>query len=96
VIPVRITERVSKGPLTDDRTGWLLALRASEILRYLPSVLTAGEIGAELCVSVNTVKAHLRSIYRQLGVSRPRDAVVRAHQHGILHGPFPPDLHPDE
>jgi len=65
-----------------------------EVLRYLPSVLTAGEIGAELCVSVNTVKAHLRSIYRKLGVTRRRDAVVRAHHHGFLPGPFPSDPNP--
>ena len=71
-----------------------LSHREVEVLRYLPSVLTAGEIGAELCVSVNTVKASLRSIYRKLGVSRRRDAAVRAHQYGILHGPFPPSQHP--
>jgi ATP/maltotriose-dependent transcriptional regulator MalT len=71
-----------------------LSHREVEVLRYLPSVLTAGEIGAELCVTVNTVKAHLRSIYRKLGVTRRRDAVVRAHQYGILQGPFSPDENP--
>jgi LuxR family maltose regulon positive regulatory protein len=35
-------------------------------------------------VSVNTVKAHLRSIYRKLGVSRRRDAVIRAREWGLL------------
>lgn len=71
-----------------------LSHREIEVLRYLPSVLTAGEIGAELCVSVNAVKAHLRSIYRKLGVTRRRDAVVRAHHYGILEGPFPADPNP--
>jgi LuxR family maltose regulon positive regulatory protein len=71
-----------------------LSHREFEVLRYLPSVLTAGEIGAELCVSVNTVKAHLRSIYRKFGVTRRRDAVVRAHHYGFLQGPFPADPNP--
>ena len=70
--------------------------REIEVLRYLPSVLTAGEIGAELCISVNTVKAHLRSIYRRLGVTRRRDAVVQAHHYGFLQGPFSPDADPIE
>jgi LuxR family maltose regulon positive regulatory protein len=61
-----------------------LSQREREVLRYVPSVLSAAEIGAELNMSVNTVKAHLRSIYRRLGVSRRRDAVIQAHRHGLL------------
>jgi LuxR family maltose regulon positive regulatory protein len=61
-----------------------LSQREREILRYMPSVLSAAEIGAELNISVNRVKAHLRSIYGKLGVSRRRDAVNQAHRHGLL------------
>jgi LuxR family maltose regulon positive regulatory protein len=61
-----------------------LSQREREVLRYVPSVLSAAEIGAELYVSVNTVKAHLRSIYRKLGVNRRRDAVIQAHRRGLL------------
>jgi LuxR family transcriptional regulator, maltose regulon positive regulatory protein len=61
-----------------------LSRREREVLRYVPSAMSAAEIGAELYVSVNTVKAHLRSIYRKLGVSRRRDAVIQAHRHGLL------------
>ena len=61
-----------------------LSRREMEVLRHLPSELTAAEIGAELYVSVNTVKAHMRSIYRKLGVSRRREAVVQARSHGLL------------
>ena len=35
-------------------------------------------------MSVNTVKSHLRSIYRKLGVSSRRLAVLAAHEHGML------------
>ena len=33
---------------------------------------------------VNTVKAHMRSIYRKLGAGRRREAVVTARQLGLL------------
>jgi LuxR family maltose regulon positive regulatory protein len=55
-----------------------LSERETEVLRYLPTMLNASEIAVELHVSVNTVKAHLRSIYRKLGAARRREAVVRA------------------
>jgi len=61
-----------------------LSERELEVLRYLPSMLTASEIAAELYVSVNTIKAHTRSIYAKLGASRRQDAVVLAYEHGIL------------
>ena len=61
-----------------------LSERELEVLRYLPTVLTAAEIAHELHVSVNTVKAHLRSIYRKMDVSRRREAVVRAREWGLL------------
>lgn len=54
------------------------------VLRYLPTMLKAGEIAVDLYVSVNTVKAHLRSIYRKLGVSNRREAVERARSVGLL------------
>jgi DNA-binding CsgD family transcriptional regulator len=70
--------------LSSAAAGVRLSRRELEVLRYLPSLLTAGEIAGELFVSVNTIKAHLRSIYRKLGVSRRRDAVVRAYECGVL------------
>jgi len=54
------------------------------VLHYLPTMLKAGEIAADLFVSVNTVKAHLRSMYRKLGVSNRREAVERARALGLL------------
>jgi LuxR family maltose regulon positive regulatory protein len=61
-----------------------LSDRERDVLRYLPTVLTANEIAADLTISVNTVKAHMRSIYRKLGAARRREAVVRARQTGLL------------
>ncbi len=58
--------------------------REKAVLRYLPTMLKAGEIGAELYLSVNTVKAHLRSMYRKFGVVNRREAVERARALGLL------------
>ncbi len=55
-----------------------LTERERVVLRYLPSVLSNIEIAAELYVSVNTVKTHVRSIYRKLDAGGRRDAVKRA------------------
>ncbi len=61
-----------------------LTEREQRILRYLPTMLSNAEIGAEVYVSLNTVKTHLRSIYRKLGASGRADAVERARTHGLL------------
>jgi LuxR family maltose regulon positive regulatory protein len=62
----------------------VLSLRERDVLRYLPTVLTAGEIAGNLNISINTVKAHMRSIYRKLGAARRREAVVQARRLGLL------------
>ena len=54
------------------------------MLELLPSLMSLDEIAASLTVSVNTVKSHLRSIYRKLGVSSRRQAVLAADEHGML------------
>jgi LuxR family maltose regulon positive regulatory protein len=70
---------VPSGSMADE-----LSARERDVLRYLPTMLTASEIAGELYVSVNTIKAHTRSIYRKLGASRRQVAVARAYEYGIL------------
>jgi LuxR family transcriptional regulator, maltose regulon positive regulatory protein len=57
-----------------------LSVRETIVLRYLPTLLSNQEIAGELFVSVNTVKTHLKSIYRKLGVSDRREAVRLAQE----------------
>jgi len=64
--------------------GGALSERELAVLRYLPSRLSNREIGAELYVSLNTIKSHLKTIYRKLDVEGREAAVRRARQAGLL------------
>lgn len=54
------------------------------LLALLPTDLTRREIGAELFVSVDTVKTHLWRLYRRLGVETRAEAVEAARARGLL------------
>ena len=54
------------------------------MLRYLPTHLGAPEIAAELYLSANTVRTHLRHLYRKLGAHSRHEAVQRARAIGLL------------
>ena len=54
------------------------------IVRYLPSNLKAPEMAAELCVSANTVRTHIRHIYAKLDAHNRNEAVARARELGLL------------
>jgi LuxR family maltose regulon positive regulatory protein len=54
-----------------------LSTRERTILSYMETMLSTEEIASELFLSTNTVKTHAKSIYRKLGVSRRRQAVLR-------------------
>ncbi len=55
------------------------------VLRQLPR--SSREIAGALFLSVNTVKSHLRAIYRKLAVNTREDAVARASALGLLDSP---------
>jgi LuxR family transcriptional regulator, maltose regulon positive regulatory protein len=61
-----------------------LSSREREVLRYASEMLDTTEIAAVLFISVNTVKSHLKSIYRKLAVTHRGEAVRRAKQLRIL------------
>jgi len=61
-----------------------LTERERAILAALPTMASNLEIAEEFFVSVNTVKAHLKTLYRKLGVGTRRDAVRRGRQLGLL------------
>jgi LuxR family transcriptional regulator, maltose regulon positive regulatory protein len=61
-----------------------LSKREREVLGYMSAMLTTAEVASELYISTNTVKAHLKSIYRKLGAAHCREAVRRGRQLGLV------------
>jgi LuxR family maltose regulon positive regulatory protein len=62
-------------PLTD---------RELAILRLLPVPTSLRELASTLFVTPNTLKTHLRAIYRKLGAESREEAVIRARDRGLL------------
>jgi len=58
--------------------------RELAVLAYLPSRLSNADIAGRLFVSVNTLKTHLKNIYRKLGVGDRGEAIDRAEELGLL------------
>ena len=56
----------------------------TRVLRYLPTSLSGPEIAGEMCLSMNTVRTHMRHIYGKLGAHRRHDAVEQARVLGLL------------
>jgi LuxR family maltose regulon positive regulatory protein len=81
----QMLERIGATDAPDERCiVETLTERELGVLRYLPTMLSNREIAAEMYFSVNTVKTHLKSIYRKLQVTRRRDAVERARALSII------------
>ena len=58
--------------------------REQEVLSRVAQLMSTAEIANELCISVNTVKTHLKSVHRKLAVAHRREAVRRARQLKLL------------
>jgi DNA-binding NarL/FixJ family response regulator len=83
----RLLERFSEslpvvageGPLLPELTE-----REREILKLLASGLSNAELGAQLYLSEPTIKTHLSSIFRKLGVRDRVQAVIAAYDAGLV------------
>lgn len=62
----------------------LLTKRESEILNALTSAMTAAEIADFYSISEPTVKSHMASIYRKLGVSNKTSALSEGKRRGLI------------
>ncbi|WP_225810977.1 LuxR C-terminal-related transcriptional regulator [Streptomyces spinosus] len=76
--PARGGQRAAP-PVVEELSG-----RERDVVRGLAQMMSTEEIAADLYVSVNTVKTHLKSAYRKLAVNRRHDAVRRARELGLL------------
>ncbi|MFF9808734.1 LuxR C-terminal-related transcriptional regulator [Streptomyces coeruleorubidus] len=61
-----------------------LSGRERDVLERVARMMSTEEVAADLYVSVNTVKTHLKSVYRKLAVNRRGDAVRRARDLRLL------------
>lgn len=61
-----------------------LTPQQTRILRMLAQGRSAASIAAELHISNNTLKTHLRQLYQRLGVRSRDQAVLHAERYGIL------------
>jgi LuxR family transcriptional regulator, maltose regulon positive regulatory protein len=57
-----------------------LTERETAVLQFLPTLMSNAEIADGLHLSINTVKSHLKAVYRKLGVEGRRDAVLRGRE----------------
>jgi LuxR family maltose regulon positive regulatory protein len=89
--PPFVVERLESAELRFGRGSARAGVLAEEltdrelsILRILPGQASQREIGAALFLSINTVKAYNKSLYRKLGVSSRQDAVATARGLGLI------------
>jgi len=60
-----------------------LTTRETDVLKLLAQFCSNDEIAADLVVSMNTVKTHMRSLFQKLSVTRRADAVRRGQALGL-------------
>jgi LuxR family maltose regulon positive regulatory protein len=59
-------------------------MRELDVLRYLPTRLSTIDIAVKLGVSPNTVKTHLKNIYKKLAARSRNEAIVKAARLGMI------------
>jgi ATP/maltotriose-dependent transcriptional regulator MalT len=70
-------EELNKMMISQGQSGDALTRREADILRHLATGLPLKEIAKNLSISKNTIKTHLRNLYRKLGAEDRKDAVEK-------------------
>ena len=71
-------------PWSSRRLSEPLTPAEHRVLELLPTHLTEAQMAEQLFVSRNTVKTHLKGVYRKLGATTRAEAVDRARDAGLL------------
>lgn len=66
-----------------DIAGWDLAARELEVLQHLVAGQRNRTIASTLGISENTVKFHVRNLFKKLDVGSRTEAIALAHSHGL-------------
>lgn len=72
----------ANGHCAGDR--WSLTSAELKVMQFLPTHLSLPEIAVRLNVSANTVKTHIRAVYRKLDASSRSEAVAHARRAGLI------------
>jgi len=80
VIAAAITAEPDRHPSNGNLSG--LSDREQEVWRFLSTSLSMQDVADAIFVSRNTLKSHVRSIYRKLGVGTRQEAVARGQGNG--------------
>ena len=79
-----LVDRVPVRPLLVQSAGPELTAREHAVLDALSRSGSLNEIAGELFVSVNTVKSHLKRLYRKLGAGNRDEALAAAFHHHLI------------
>ena len=79
----RVPRRSEKSDVADPLIAVPLTARETDVLNLLADYCSNEEIAADLVVSMNTVKTHIRSLFQKLSVTRRADAVRRGRSLGL-------------
>jgi DNA-binding CsgD family transcriptional regulator len=66
-----------------DVAGWNLAARELEVLQHLAAGNRNRTIASAMGISENTVKFHVRNLFKKLDVGSRTEAIALAHSHGL-------------
>jgi LuxR family maltose regulon positive regulatory protein len=80
----RIGRRAARAARQSGALVEVLTDRELSLLRALPGPLSQREIGAELYLSLNTIKGYTKSLYRKLGAASRAEAVERGRELGLI------------
>ena len=79
----RILSRIVEATEGQGQDSEPLSERERLVLVYVERKLTVAQIAAELFISPNTVKTHMRRLYRKLGVATRDEAIRKARSLGL-------------
>ena len=79
-LPTRVAQRLAERLQRAE-----LSQREMDVLRLLIKGRSNKEIGSELYVTEDTIKAHLKTLFAKLNVRDRTEAAISAIRHGIVH-----------